>query len=69
MTNVFFDDVKDYNDLEIHDSWRKYVEESGRVSAEDMLRYISASGRDNATHPHAVGPPVRTQASPPAPRG
>ena len=31
MTNVFFDDVKDYNDLEIHDSWRKYVEESGRV--------------------------------------
>ena len=51
MTNVFFDDVKDYNDLEIHDSWRKYVEESGRVSAEDMLRYISASGRDNARTP------------------
>ena len=51
MTNVFFDDVKDYNDLEIHDSWRKYVEESGRVSPEDMLRYISASGRDNARTP------------------
>ena len=51
MTNVFFDDVKAYNDLEIHDSWRKYVEESGRVSAEDMLRYISASGRDNARTP------------------
>lgn len=68
MTNVFFDDVKDYNDLEIHDSWRKYVEESGRVSAEDMLRYISASGRDNARTP-CSGPLARTQVSPPAPRG
>ena len=28
MTNVFFDSVDDYNDLEIHDSWRKYVVES-----------------------------------------
>ena len=55
MTNVFFDSVDDYNDLEIHDSWRKYVVESQRVSPEDMLRYISASGRDNARTPHAVG--------------
>ena len=51
MTNVFFDSVDDYNDLEIHDSWRKYVVESQRVSPEDMLRYISASGRDNARTP------------------
>ena len=51
MTNVFFDSVDDYNDLEIHDSWRKYVVESQRISPEDMLRYISASGRDNARTP------------------
>ena len=44
MTNVFFDSVDDYNDLEIHDSWRKYVVESQRVSPEDMLRYIQCFG-------------------------
>lgn len=50
MTNVYFDDVNLYNDLEIHDSYSKLVG-SGMVSHEDMLRYISASGRDNARTP------------------
>lgn len=50
MTNVFFDDIKDYNDIEIHDSYAKLVG-SGAVAHEDMLRYISASGRDNARTP------------------
>lgn len=50
MTNVYFDDVNLYNDLEIHDSYSKLVG-SGLVSHEDMLRYISASGRDNARTP------------------
>ncbi|MBM7051168.1 alpha-glucosidase [Rothia sp. ZJ1223] len=50
MTNVFFDDIKDYNDLEIHDSYEKLVG-SGAVSHDDMMRYISASGRDNARTP------------------
>ncbi|MDO5750013.1 MAG: alpha-glucosidase [Rothia sp. (in: high G+C Gram-positive bacteria)] len=50
MTNVFFDDIARYNDLEIHDAWRKYVD-SGEIDPETMLRYISASGRDNARTP------------------
>ncbi|MDO4898114.1 MAG: alpha-glucosidase [Rothia sp. (in: high G+C Gram-positive bacteria)] len=50
MTNVFFDQLEDYNDLEIHDSYDKLVG-SGLVTHEDMMRYISASGRDNARTP------------------
>lgn len=50
MTNVFFDSVDRYNDLEIHDTWAKYVG-SGILSPEDMLSRISASGRDNARTP------------------
>ena len=50
MTNVFFDDIADYNDLEIHDAYEKYVS-SGLISHEDMMRYISHSGRDNARTP------------------
>lgn len=50
MTNVYFDSVDRYNDLEIHDTWAKYVD-SGILSPEDMLSRISASGRDNARTP------------------
>ncbi|MEU4206846.1 glycoside hydrolase family 13 protein [Rothia terrae] len=50
MTNVFFEDINDYNDIEIHDNYRKLVD-SGTVSHENMMRYISASGRDNARTP------------------
>ncbi|WP_237237571.1 alpha-glucosidase [Rothia nasimurium] len=50
MTNVFFTDLADYNDLEIHDHYAKLVG-SGVVDHGTMLRYISASGRDNARTP------------------
>ena len=50
MTNVFFTDLADYNDLEIHDHYAKLVG-SGAVDHDTMLRYISASGRDNARTP------------------
>ncbi|WP_237222618.1 alpha-glucosidase [Rothia nasimurium] len=50
MTNVFFTDLADYNDLEIHDHYAKLVG-SGVVDHDTMLRYISASGRDNARTP------------------
>lgn len=51
MTNVFFEQVEDYDDLEIHNAWREYVEESKLISPEKMLSFISASGRDNARTP------------------
>ncbi|MFW0118362.1 glycoside hydrolase family 13 protein [Rothia sp. P5764] len=50
MTNVYFENIEDYKDIEIHDAYRKLVG-SGLVSHEDMLRYISQSGRDNARTP------------------
>ncbi|MFC6354378.1 alpha-glucosidase [Rothia nasimurium] len=50
MTNVFFTDLADYNDLEIHDHYAKLVG-SGVVDHDTMLRFISASGRDNARTP------------------
>ncbi|MBF0808743.1 alpha-glucosidase [Rothia nasimurium] len=50
MTNVFFTDLTDYNDLEIHDHYAKLVG-SGVVDHDTMLRFISASGRDNARTP------------------
>ncbi len=50
MTNVYFDSVDRYQDLEIHDTWAKYVE-SGIIEPEQMLSFISASGRDNARTP------------------
>lgn len=51
MTNVFFEQVEDYDDLEIHNAWREYVEESKLITPEKMLSFISASGRDNARTP------------------
>ncbi len=50
MTNVFFEQLEDYNDLEIHDHYAKLVG-SGAVDHDTMMRYISASGRDNARTP------------------
>lgn len=51
MTNVFFEQVEDYDDLEIHNAWREYVEESKLIPPEKMLSFVSASGRDNARTP------------------
>lgn len=50
MTSVYFDSIDKYNDIEIHDTWAKYVD-SGMLTPEEMLSRISASGRDNARTP------------------
>ena len=51
MTNVYFEDISESDDIEIHNAWREYVEESHLISPEQMLSFISASGRDNARTP------------------
>lgn len=50
MTNVNFATLEEYNDLEIHNAYHAYVD-SGLISHDDMMSYISYSGRDNARTP------------------
>jgi oligo-1,6-glucosidase len=50
MTNVAFDKIEDYRDVEIHNLWRDRVE-SGRASKDDIWRAIHVKGRDNARTP------------------
>jgi oligo-1,6-glucosidase len=50
MTNVAFDKIEDYRDVEIHNLWRDRVE-SGRASQDDIWHAIHVKGRDNARTP------------------
>ncbi len=50
MTNIYFTDVKQYDDVEVHNAWRQWVE-SGKVDGQDMLRYFARIARDNARTP------------------
>lgn len=50
MTNVAFDTVDDYDDIEIKNAYKEYTENRG-VSPDDMMRYIQRMGRDNARTP------------------
>ena len=50
MTNVAFDSIEDYRDVEILNMYREQVTERGRDSKE-ILRLIHAKGRDNARTP------------------
>ena len=50
MTNIYFTDISQYQDVENHNAWRQWVE-SGRVDAQDMLRYFARISRDNARTP------------------
>ena len=50
MTNVPFDRIEDYRDIEILNAWRELVED-GDVKPEEMLACIRAKGRDNARTP------------------
>ncbi len=50
MTNVAFDSIDDYRDVEILNMYREQVTERGRDSKE-ILRLIHAKGRDNARTP------------------
>lgn len=50
MTNVYFDKLEDYRDIESINAFHQYVD-SGMVKAEDMMRYLQEIGRDNARTP------------------
>ena len=50
MTNIYFTDVNQYQDVEVHNAWRQWVE-SGLVDAQDMLRYFARIARDHARTP------------------
>lgn len=50
MTNVKFDDINDYKDVEIHNLWKEYVL-SGKLDATKIMNAIHYMGRDNARTP------------------
>ena len=50
MTNIYFTSINEYQDVENHNAWKQWVE-SGRVDAQDMLRYFARISRDNARTP------------------
>lgn len=50
MTNARFSSIDDYRDIETLNAYRDLTE-SGKVSSEQMLRYIHKAGRDNARTP------------------
>jgi oligo-1,6-glucosidase len=50
MTNVAFESIDDYDDVEIHNFYREHVIE-GSCSADEAMRMIRARGRDNARTP------------------
>jgi oligo-1,6-glucosidase len=50
MTNVAFESIDDYDDVEIHNFYREHVIE-GSCSADEAMRMIRARSRDNARTP------------------
>lgn len=50
MTNVKFDKIEDYKDVEIHNFWKEQVVQKGNDPSE-MLKAIEYRGRDNARTP------------------
>jgi len=50
MTNVAYDTIDEYNDVEIHNFYREHVIE-GNLDPEEAMRMIRARGRDNARTP------------------
>ena len=50
MTNVYFDKLEDYRDIESINAYHQYVD-NGLVKAEDMMRYLKEISRDNARTP------------------
>ncbi|HUG33525.1 MAG TPA: alpha-glucosidase [Anaerolineales bacterium] len=50
MTNVAFESIEDYRDVEILNKYRELVEDKGMDPAE-VMRMIHAKGRDNARTP------------------
>lgn len=50
MTNVKFDKIEEYNDIQSINAYKEYTEELG-VNPEEMLHYIQIKSRDNARTP------------------
>ena len=49
MTNVAFEDIADYEDIEIRNMWRERTEQG--ASPAELLRSVHIKGRDNARTP------------------
>ncbi|MEW8976594.1 MAG: alpha-amylase family glycosyl hydrolase, partial [Exiguobacterium sp.] len=49
MTNVAFEDITDYEDIEIRNMWKERTEQG--ASPAELLRSIHIKGRDNARTP------------------
>ena len=50
MTNIYFDRLEQYQDIEVINAWKQWVD-SGRVHPQDMLRWYGKISRDNARTP------------------
>lgn len=50
MTNIYFKTIGEYQDIEVRNAWRQWVD-SGRVDAQDMLRWLAKLSRDNSRTP------------------
>ncbi len=53
MTNVKFDSIDDYRDVESLNLYREHMERNGDVKP--AWDYIYAKGRDNSRTPYAMG--------------
>ncbi|WP_018143193.1 glycoside hydrolase family 13 protein [Alloscardovia criceti] len=51
MTNAYFTDIHDYNDLDSINPYRQFVENQKIIDKTTMMRYISLHSRDNARTP------------------
>lgn len=51
MTNIEFQDISEFRDIESLNAYREYVEESKSIGKEDMIRFLRQSSRDNARTP------------------
>ena len=50
MKNIEFQSIEECNDIEALNAYKEYTSD-GRISPEDMMRYINKKGRDNARTP------------------
>lgn len=51
MTNVHFDNIDDYKDLETLNAYHEIVQDKKQVTSDQMMAYIHHSSRDNARTP------------------
>lgn len=51
MTNVSFDKIEDFRDIESLNAYEEYVNKEKSIAKEDMMRYLRKSSRDNARTP------------------